>query len=125
MPKYNLHNLNLQFNNLKLFIINCINDVKGQDIICYEMKKYSIAKLMILCTGQSNRHVISIAQDMIRKLRNINFQIYGIEGLKFGEWILVDLGDIIVHIMQHNTRQSYALEKIWSYNNKKIYNLNK
>lgn len=121
MSKYNLHYLKLQYDDLKSFIITCVIDLKGQDIICYDMKTYNIVKVIVLCTGKSNRHVISIAQDIIHKLKNINIQIWGVEGLKFGEWILIDLGDIIVHIMQYNARQSYALEKIWNYDKKQLF----
>lgn len=117
MPKNNLNYLTINLIDLKLFVLNCINNLKGQDIICLDMNKYNnITELMVLCTGQTNRHVISIAQNILYTLRNKNYQYYGIEGLKFGEWILIDLGNIVIHIMNKETRQLYALEKLWSDN---------
>lgn len=114
MPKNNINYLNLQFFELKSLILNCINNLKGQDVICFNMGEYHITKLMVLCTGQSNRHVISLAQDILYKLKNIHFQHHEMEGSDLGEWILIDLGDIIIHIMKKETRQLYALERLWS-----------
>lgn len=105
----------LEFVRLKKFLLNCLNNLKGQNIICIDInKKYSITDLIIICTGQSNRHVISIAQDISYQLKKIGFKFYKIEGLNDGTWILIDLNDIILHIMQQNTRNFYALEKIWN-----------
>lgn len=107
-------NPNLQLIELKKNILNYLNDLQSQEIICIDIdKKYSITDLMIICTGQTNRHVISIAQDLSYKLRNIGFKFCKIEGLKNGEWVLIDLGDIIINIMQKNTRKLYALEEKW------------
>lgn len=106
---------NLQFNTLKQFVIDCLNNLQSQDIVCIKINgKNNITDFMIICTGQSNRHIISIAQDVSYKLRNIGVKHHRIEGLNHGEWILIDLGDIIIHLMQKETRQLYRLENLWS-----------
>lgn len=108
-------NLNLKFLKLKQFVLNCLNNINSQEIICINIdQKYNITDLMIICTGQSRRHVISIAQDLSYKLRNIGFKSYKIEGLESGEWILIDLKDIVIHIMQKHIRMLYALENLWN-----------
>lgn len=105
---------NIQFINLKQFVLNCLNNLKGQEITCLDIqRKSSIIDLMIICTGQSNRHVISIAQDMYYQLRIIGVRCSKGEGLEYGEWILIDLGEIIIHVMQQKTRKLYSLEKLW------------
>ncbi|ADV33710.1 conserved hypothetical protein [Candidatus Blochmanniella vafra str. BVAF] len=109
----------MKFDILKQLILNCIEDLKGQNIVCLNINtdkyKYSITNLMIFCTGQSSRHVVSIAQNILKKLRQTSFhKFYGIEGVECGEWVLVDLGDIIIHIMKSEIRKLYELEKLWN-----------
>ncbi len=70
--------------------------------------------LMIIASGTSNRQVTSIAEKLIEETKKNNIQPLGSEGTQYGEWILVDLGDIIVHIMHPATRAHYQLEKLWS-----------
>lgn len=102
---------------LKQFLLESLNAFKSQDIVCMSInKKNSIVDFIIICTGQSNRQVISIAQDIFYKLRTINFKCYKTEGLVCGEWILIDLGNIIIHVMQTDTRKLYSLEKLWNEN---------
>ncbi|WP_159714248.1 ribosome silencing factor [Blochmannia endosymbiont of Camponotus nipponensis] len=105
----------MQSDILKEFIINVINNTQGQDIMCFDMSiKTNITDIMIICTGTSNRHVISISQDILHKSRGAGLKLYGIEGMNIGEWVLVDLGDVVTHIMQKEIRKLYALEKLWS-----------
>lgn len=106
---------NLQLVNLKKIVLHCLNNLKGQDIFCVKTnKKNNITDLIIICTGRSHKHVISIAQDIYYKIKNIGFKYSRIEGLENGEWILVDLGSIIIHIMQKEIRKLYNLEKLWN-----------
>lgn len=107
--------MKLKLNILKNFILNCIQNVKGQDIVCFNIHaKNSITDIIILCTGRSNRHVISIAQNILKNFRNnTDKKRYGIEGIEYGEWILIDLGEIIIHITKIEVRKLYDLEKLW------------
>lgn len=105
----------MQFNTLKKIIFNIINDVQGKNVIYLDVhKKFIIADIMIICTGTSNRHVITIAQNILKKFCNLGLKPYGLEGINIGDWILIDLGDIIIHIMNKENRKLYALEQLWS-----------
>lgn len=92
---------------LQDFVIDKIDDLKGQDIIALDVQgKSSITDCMIICTGTSSRHVMSIADHVVLPL--------GVEGENAADWIVVDLGDVIVHVMQEESRRLYELEKLWS-----------
>lgn len=105
----------MQVTELQAFIIDKIDDLKGQDIVSIDVKgKSSITDCMIICTGTSNRHVASIADYVVESTKEIGVSSLGVEGEKDAEWVVVDLGDVIVHVMQDESRQLYELEKLWS-----------
>jgi len=107
----------LQGQTLHTFIVDKIDDLKGRDIVVLDVRgKSSITDCMIICSGNSNRHVCSIADHVAEELRHAGLQPLGIEGEAEGEWVLVDMGDVIVHVMQDDTRALYQLEKLWSGN---------
>lgn len=100
---------------LKDIVIDALEDMKAKDIVTLDVKPLtSVADLMIVASGTSNRHVKSIAENVREKVKNNGLQPLGIEGEDVAEWVLVDLGDIIVHIMLPDTRRFYDLEKLWS-----------
>ena len=100
---------------LKDIVIDALDDMKAKDIVTLDVKPLtSVADLMIVASGTSNRHVKSIAENVREKVKNNGLQPLGIEGEDVAEWVLVDLGDIIVHIMLPDTRRFYDLEKLWS-----------
>jgi ribosome-associated protein len=74
----------------------------------------SVADLMVVASGTSTRHVKSIADRVRERVKENGFMPLGVEGEEASEWVLVDLGDIIVHVMQPDTRRFYDLEKLWS-----------
>lgn len=99
---------------LKAFVIEKLEDMKGRDITVLDIsKKSSFADYMIVCSGNSNRHVKSIAQSVAMECRAEGLEPLGIEGNDVGEWALVDLGEIIVHVMTEATRDLYQLEQLW------------
>ena len=105
---------NLQGKALQDFVIDKIDDLKGQDIIAIDVKgKSSITDCMIICTGTSTRHVVSIADHVVQESRAAGLLPLGVEGDATADWVVVDLGDVIVHVMQDESRRLYELEKLW------------
>lgn len=105
----------MQTEELKTFVIEKLEDMKGRDIISLHISaKASFADYMIICSGNSNRHVKSIAQSVAIECRAAGVEPRGMEGNDVGEWSLVDLGDIIVHVMTDEQRDKYNLEQLWA-----------
>lgn len=100
---------------LQEFVIDKIDDLKGQDIVALDVQgKSSITDCMIICTGTSTRHVSSIADHVVQASRAAGLIPLGVDGKNAADWVVVDLGDVIVHVMQEESRQLYELEKLWS-----------
>jgi ribosome-associated protein len=105
----------MKLEQLAEFIIETLEDNKATNILTLNVRDLtSVADLMIIASGTSSRQVTAIAEKLIEKAKKNNVPPYGSEGKQFGEWVLVDLGDIIVHIMHPTTRAHYQLEKLWS-----------
>jgi ribosome-associated protein len=105
----------MQANELQQRIHDLLDDAKAQNIVVLDVHKISsIADYMIIATGTSTRHVSAVADNLIDSLKKDGIRAWGIEGQDTGEWVLVDFGDVIVHIMQAETRDFYQLEKLWS-----------
>jgi ribosome-associated protein len=95
--------------------LNALEDVKGQDILVLDvMPLTTVTDTMIICTGTSNRHVKSLAQSVAEEAKRAGHQPLGVEGMDQGEWVLVDLGGVVVHVMQAQARIFYQLEKLWA-----------
>ena len=96
-------------------VIDALKDIKGQDIVTIDVRELSdITDTMIVVSGTSNRQVKALAQNTVQEGKKAGFQPIGVEGMEEGEWVLVDFGDVIVHVMQPTTRAFYELEKLWS-----------
>lgn len=92
-----------------------LEELKAIDIVELDVShQTSYMSTMFICSGTSNRHTGSIAQQVIEAVKKFGASILGIEGEKTGEWVLVDLGDVVVHVMLPDTREFYSLERLWS-----------
>jgi len=92
-------------NNLHEIIINALEDVKAQDIVSIDVKELTgVMDTMVVASGNSNRQVKSLANNVVVDAKKAGFDLIGIEGDDVSEWILVDFGDVIVHIMLPATR---------------------
>ena len=99
---------------MKLAVVDAIEDIKGFDISVMDVRKLtSMTNYMIVASAKSSRQAKSNADNVREKLKEKGFAIRGTEGEKDGEWVLVDLDDIIVHIMIPTTRAYYNLEQLW------------
>ena len=100
---------------LRDFTVKAVEDMKGQDVAVLDIQKLStIADYMLVVTGTSTRHVKSIADEVAKRCKEQGIAIKGMEGSSQAEWILLDLGDVIVHVMQAPVRKLYDLESLWS-----------
>lgn len=94
-----------------LFILD---EIQAIDVVTIDVRKQTtVTDYMIIASGRSSRHVIAIAQTVMEKMKAAGTAALGVTGLEGGEWVLVDFGDYIVHIMQADTRQFYNLEGLW------------
>ena len=95
---------------------NVLSRHKAKNIIKINMKKKSsLADYMIICSGTSSRHVIALSNYLREELKKINLTLLQVEGRKGGDWILVDAGDVIIHLFRNEVRDYYNLEKMWEY----------
>ncbi len=105
----------MQAKTLQTFVVDKIDDMKGLNITTLDVRgKSTITDYMVICTGTSSRHVVSIADHVEQSSRSAGNIPLGVEGQNSGDWVVVDLGDVIVHVMQEDSRQLYELEKLWS-----------
>lgn len=92
-----------------------LEDIKALDIIELDVHGLTtITDTMVICTGTSSRHVQAIAHRLVEGLKDMNVRPLGVEGEQTGEWILVNYGDAMVHIMQAESRKFYDLESLWT-----------
>jgi ribosome-associated protein len=100
---------------LETVVIEALEDMKAANIRVLDVRSLTdITDLMVIASGTSDRHVRSVADRVIEKAREAGFRPFGIEGERDGEWVLVDLPDVLVHIMLPRVRELYGLEKLWS-----------
>lgn len=99
---------------LQQLAFKAVDEMKGADIVVLDVaERTSVTDWMIVVTGTSARHVKSLANEVIEKSKEAGVRPLGTEGETDGNWILVDLGDVIVHVMTRESRDFYALEKLW------------
>jgi ribosome-associated protein len=95
-------------------VVDALEDIKGRDIVVYNTARMpSMFERVVIASGDSTRQVKALADSVQEKVRENGARVYGVEGEKSGEWVLVDLGDVVVHIMHPAVRQFYNLEEVW------------
>ena len=100
---------------IKKHVISALEDIKAFDIVSLNVKKLtSISDFMIIASASSTRQTKALARNIKDKMNSFGVEVVGIEGETEGDWVLVDLGDIIVHIMTPTTRAYFNLEELWS-----------
>lgn len=100
---------------LRAAVQKALEDIKARDIHEMDVRdKASFTDVIYIVSGTSTRHVKSIADEVAKQAKQAGFRPLGIEGEREAEWILVDLGDVIVHAMLPRTREFYGLERLWS-----------
>ncbi len=111
----------LKVDALKQLVLDAIEDMKGENVVELNVEgKSNVTDLLIIASGTSNRHVKSIANNVAVEAKKHGHRPLGVEGEQQGEWVLVDLGDIVVHIMQPQVREFYDLEKLWSFDEAEV-----
>nr|WP_264299423.1 ribosome silencing factor [Vibrio navarrensis] len=99
---------------MKDFLADKADDMKAENIVVLNVEgKSSVTDFMIICSGNSKRHVSSIADHVAEEVKKVGLTPLGMEGEKEGEWVVLDLGDAMLHVMQEEQRQLYQLEKLW------------
>ena len=100
---------------LRSVIRDAIDDLKGIDIYELDIRELSsIADYMVIATGTSNRHVKALSRSVVDKAKENDFRPLSTEGEDVADWVLVDFGDVIVHLMLPETREFYDLERLWT-----------
>jgi ribosome-associated protein len=96
-------------------VLACLEDSKAEDTVTIDLTtKSSIGDYMVVATGRSQRHVASIADRVVKDLHQTGKSGVRVEGMRQGDWVLIDAGDIIVHVFRPEIRAFYNLEKMWS-----------
>jgi len=95
-------------------VVDALEDVKGHDIVVYNTARMpSMFERVVIASGDSNRQTRALADRVQDKVREAGGRVYGVEGESSGDWVLVDLGDVVVHIMHPAVRSFYNLEEVW------------
>ena len=99
---------------LQRLVVDALEDVKAQDIRVFNTTKLTeLFDRVVIASGTSNRQTRALASSVVEKVKGAGGEVISVEGTEAGEWVLVDLGDIVVHVMQPAARDYYALEEIW------------
>lgn len=96
-------------------VVGALDDLKGVDVCQIDVRgKTSITDVLVIATGTSERHVRALADRVVERAREDGVKPLGVEGERGGDWLLIDLGDVVVHVMSREKRDFYNLEKLWS-----------
>lgn len=100
---------------LEELVLSVLEDDKAEDVVAIDLNgKSSVTDIMIIASGRSNRHVGAIADHVLRKLKDEGHGTAKVEGIKTCDWVLIDAGDVVLHLFRPEVREFYDLEKMWS-----------
>jgi ribosome-associated protein len=106
----------LKKQNLTDVVLAALDDRKGQHVVCLDVAELTpMTEHMVVVTGTSTTHIKAMADEVVIKAKEAGYSVRGTEGREQSEWVLVDLGSVVVHIMQAATRSHYSLEDLWSF----------
>ncbi|MCG8518980.1 MULTISPECIES: ribosome silencing factor [Marinobacter] len=104
----------MQAEQLRDLVVTALENIKAQDISVIDVRdRTSVTDYMVLASGTSNRHVRSLAESVVEEAKEQGVRAANVEGDKASDWILVDLGDVVLHVMMPATREFYDLERFW------------
>ena len=92
-------------------VLESLEEDKAEDVVSIDL---TIADHMVVASGRSQRHVGAVADHLVRRLKEAGFGTSQVEGMKQGDWVLIDGGDVVVHVFRPEVREFYRLEKMWS-----------
>ena len=105
----------MQTDTLKSLVVDALEELKARDVVELDVAELtSVTDVMVVASGTSSRHVSALADNVIEKAKEAGLRPLGVEGQQSGEWVLVDLGDVVAHVMMPETRQLYDLERLWA-----------
>ena len=100
---------------LKQAALGALDEFKALNVTSLDVRSTPLpVDCMLIATGTSNRHVRALAEGVVRRVRKSGSRAFGVEGLQEARWVLIDLGDVLVHVMSEEARDFYQLEKLWS-----------
>lgn len=104
----------MQTEQIKSLVVDALDDMKAQNITELDVRgRTSVTDWMIIATGTSNRHVAAVAGNVEEKSKHAGLRPNGTEGRAASDWVLIDLGDVVVHVMTDQARHFYDLERLW------------
>jgi ribosome-associated protein len=104
---------------LSKIVVDALDDMKGQSIRCINVEKLTaITDYMVIVTGSSNTHLKALADSVSKSVKEAGQEVVGVEGKLQSEWVLVDLGNVVVHLMLAPVRALYNLEELWNFESK-------
>ncbi|WP_163559990.1 ribosome silencing factor [Halomonas sp. NO4] len=110
-----MHNHSHTTDSLKALVLEALDSLKAKDVATLDVSTLtSVTDVMVVASGTSTRHVSALAERVIQDVKEHGVQPLGIEGKAGADWVLVDLGDLVVHVMLAETRQLYDLERLWA-----------
>jgi ribosome-associated protein len=101
---------------LAKLVVEALEDIKGQSVVCIDVRKLTqITDYMVIATGTSTTHIKALSDAVVKKVKESGASVQGVEGRMQAEWVLVDLGDVVVHVMLAPVRALYNLEDLWNF----------